>query len=135
VVLARELPHGAHQEEPRCLLVGHVPFEQLFPRVAAVVHHGGAGTVAAAARAGVPQVVVPQMADQTNWRAQVVGLGLGPRGPAFKRMSERALGTAVSECLSNPRYAARAREVAAALAGTDGVALTVRLIEKDHARR
>jgi UDP:flavonoid glycosyltransferase YjiC (YdhE family) len=54
-----------HEDEPRCFLVGSVPFEQLFPRGAAVVHHGGAGTVAAAVRAGIPQVVVPQMADRS----------------------------------------------------------------------
>jgi vancomycin aglycone glucosyltransferase len=134
VVLARDLPPGVLAEEPRCFVTGNVPHERLFPRVAAVVHHGGAGTVAAAARAGVPQVVVPLMNDQPHWRSQVVALGLGPGGPGFKRMTERNLGQAVAACLSEPAYARRAREVAAAIACTDGVALTVALIERDHDR-
>ena len=134
VVLARDLPPGALAEEPRCFVTGDVPHGQLFPRVAAVVHHGGAGTVAVAARAGVPQVVVPLTNDQPQWRAQVVALGLGPGGPAFKRMTERNLGQAVAACLSDPAYARRAREIAAAVACTDGVALTVALIERDHGR-
>ena len=132
VVLARDLPPGALAEESRCFVTGDVLHEQLFPRVTAVVHHGGAGTVAAAARAGVPQVVVPLMSDQPQWRAQVVALGLGPGGPGYRRMTARKLGQAVSACLSDPAYARRAREVAAAVACTDGVALTVALIERDH---
>ena len=134
VVLARDLPPGALAEEPRCFVTGNVPHERLFARVAAVVHHGGAGTVAAAARAGVPQIVVPLMSDQPHWRSQVVALGLGPGGPGFKRLTAGNLGRAVAACLSDPAYARRAREVAAAIAGTDGVALTVALIERDHGR-
>jgi vancomycin aglycone glucosyltransferase len=49
----------------------------LFPRVAAVVHHGGAGTTTAAALAGVPQVVVPNHYDQPYWARQVERLGIG----------------------------------------------------------
>ncbi len=64
-----------------CLFVGDEPHAMLFPRVAAVIHHGGAGTVATAARAGVPQIVLPQAADQFLWRSQVVKLGLGGQRP------------------------------------------------------
>ena len=52
----------------------------VFSRVAAVVHHGGAGTTTAAARAGVPQVVLPHILDQYYWAHRVQQLGLGPRG-------------------------------------------------------
>ena len=49
--------------------------------MAAVIHHSGAGTVATAARAGVPQMVLPQGADQVRWRSEIVKLGLGPTAP------------------------------------------------------
>jgi vancomycin aglycone glucosyltransferase len=49
------------------LVIGSVSHRPLFPRVAAVVHHGGAGTTAAATRAGRPQVVVPHLFDQFLW--------------------------------------------------------------------
>ena len=50
-----------------CLIVDEVDHALLFPRVAAVVHHGGSGTTATAARAGVPQVIVPHILDQFYW--------------------------------------------------------------------
>jgi vancomycin aglycone glucosyltransferase len=60
-----------------CFIVDEVNQQALFPRVAAVVHHGGAGTTTVAARAGSPQVVVPQIADQPYWASRVWDLGIG----------------------------------------------------------
>lgn len=60
-----------------CLAIGEVNQQALFPRVAAVVHHGGAGTTHAAARAGAPQVVIPQHYDQHYWAQRVHELGIG----------------------------------------------------------
>jgi len=60
-----------------CFIVGEVNQQALFPRVAAVIHHGGAGTTMAAARAGSPQVVVPQIMDQPYWASRVWDLGIG----------------------------------------------------------
>ncbi len=112
-----------------CLFVDDVPHALLFPRVAAVVHHGGSGTVATAARAGVPQIVLPYMSDQFLWRSQVVKLGLGPRTGLLRMLSARSLSKAVLECLGNERYRRKAEEIATAIRGTDGVDLTVRAVE------
>jgi vancomycin aglycone glucosyltransferase len=112
-----------------CLLVDDVPHALLFPRVAAVVHHGGSGTVATAARAGVPQVVFPYMSDQFAWRSQILKLGLGPNGGLLRMLSARSLSKAVLECLGNERYGRKAEEIATAIRATDGVALTVRAVE------
>ncbi len=60
-----------------CLAIDEVNHQRLFPRVAAVVHHGGAGTTMTAARAGVPQVVLPQHYDQHYWARRVRELGIG----------------------------------------------------------
>ena len=64
-------------DAPDCIAIGEVNQQALFPRVAAVVHHGGAGTTTAAARAGVPQVVIPQHYDQHYWALRVRHLGIG----------------------------------------------------------
>jgi vancomycin aglycone glucosyltransferase len=112
-----------------CLFVDDVPHPPLFPRVAAVVHHGGAGTVATAARAGVPQIVLPYMSDQFMWRSQVVRLGLGPKAGMVRRVTAPSLSRSVVECLGNPRYQKRAEEIATAVRATDGVLLTVRAVE------
>ncbi|MFE3055854.1 glycosyltransferase [Nocardia sp. NPDC059239] len=58
------------------MFVGRLPHEWLFPRTAAVVHHGGAGTTGTGLRAGVPNVVCPFHMDQPFWGARVVALGV-----------------------------------------------------------
>jgi vancomycin aglycone glucosyltransferase len=109
-----------------CLFVDEEPHGVLFPRVRAVIHHGGAGTVATAARAGVPQIVLPQAADQFLWRGQVVRLGLGPRAPMLRFASAASLARAITAALIDPAYRQTAQDVAARLqAAPDGVATTV----------
>lgn len=70
---------GANSLPSDCLAIGPVSHTRLFPRVAAIVHHGGAGTTAAAARSGKPQLVVPHLADQFHYGALVHALGVGPK--------------------------------------------------------
>ena len=91
-----------------------------------MIHHGGAGTVATAARAGVPQIVLPQAADQFLWRNQVVALGLGPRASMLRRTSAEALARAITAATSEPAYRHTAATIAATLqAAPDGVAASV----------
>lgn len=60
-----------------CFVVGEVNQQALFTKVSAIIHHGGAGTTTTAARAGTPQVIVPQAADQPYWAGRVADLGIG----------------------------------------------------------
>jgi vancomycin aglycone glucosyltransferase len=64
-------------DQDDCFTIDEVNQQALFPRTAAVVHHGGAGTTMTATRAGTPQVVVPQLADQPYWAGRVAELGIG----------------------------------------------------------
>ncbi|MEV0075484.1 glycosyltransferase [Nocardia neocaledoniensis] len=105
-------------DQPDCLAIGEVSHQALLPRVAAVIHHGGAGTTTAAARAGVPQVVVPQMFDQFSFARRVRELGLGETAV---RVSE--LGTALARALT-PATAATAHAVATRI-GTDGADVAI----------
>jgi vancomycin aglycone glucosyltransferase len=95
-----------------CFAIADVNQQTRFPRVAAVVHPGGAGTTTTAARAGAPQVVVPQMADQPYWASRVADLGIGVahEGPT---PSTESLSAALDTVLS-----AEARDRATAMAGT-----------------
>ncbi|MFF4104744.1 glycosyltransferase [Streptomyces sp. NPDC001903] len=108
-----------------CFAVGEVNHHALFPRVAAVVHHGGAGTTTTAARAGVPQVVVAQMADQPYWAGRVADLGIGAAHdgptPTFESLSA-ALKAALA-----PETRARASAVAGEIR-TDGAEVAARLL-------
>ncbi len=68
-------------------VTGAVPHDWLFPRMAAVVHHGGAGTTGAGLRAGVPSIIVPGANDQPFWGRRVEALGAGP-APIPRRTSD-----------------------------------------------
>ena len=94
-----------------CLAIGEVAHDQLFPRVAAVVHHGGAGTTTAAARAGKAQVVVPHLYDQYYWAHRVQTLGAGTSGPASDSLTVDRMVSALSECL-HPEVTTRAQGLA-----------------------
>ncbi|MGH3912782.1 MAG: glycosyltransferase [Pseudonocardiaceae bacterium] len=63
--------------KPDCLAIDEVNQQVLFPRVAAIVHHGGAGTTLTAAHAGIPQVVIPMFSDQFYWANRIRNLGIG----------------------------------------------------------
>ena len=108
-----------------CFLVGEINQQALFPRVAAVVHHGGAGTTTAAARAGVPQVVTPQDGDQPYWASRVAELGIGAdhAGPT---PTVRSLTDALRAALA-PETRTRATAVAGAIRG-DGATVAATLL-------
>lgn len=108
-----------------CFIVGEVNQQALFPQVAAVVHHGGAGTTTAAARAGSPQVVVPQIMDQTYWASRVWALGIGSAhdGPT---PTPESLSTALESAL-NPGTRVRALAVADTIHG-DGAMRAAKLL-------
>jgi vancomycin aglycone glucosyltransferase len=111
VILARGWAGlGLADSAPDCLAIDDVNHQALFPRVAAVVHHGGAGTTTAAARAGVPQVAVPMFGDQFYWGRRIRDLGIGSAVP-FVGLSADTLASALHEALGGA-VAARARSVA-----------------------
>jgi len=95
---------------PDCIAVGDVSHDVLFPRVAAVIHHGGAGTTAAAARAGVPQVITPMFSDQFYWAKRIVDLGVGAATP-HAAMTAQSLASAL-ETIGDQAVVGRARALA-----------------------
>lgn len=113
-----------------CVSVGDIAHEKLFPRVAAVVHHGGAGTTTAAARAGRVQVVVPRLYDQFYWSYRVEQLGVGVAVAGPEDLTVSAITTALRQCLSPS-----VTECALALAGRIDLQgpqrAAARLVERD----
>jgi sterol 3beta-glucosyltransferase len=104
------------------LVIEEAPHDWLLPRVAVAVHHGGVGTVAAALRAGLPQVVRPFMSDQPFWAARLHQLGVAPP-PLPRRLRPERLAAAITEAAG---LTAAARALAGKLATEDGVAAAVR---------
>ena len=78
-----------------------VPHDWLFPQMAAVVHHGGAGTTAAGLHAGVPNIIIPFTFDQPIWGEQVFELGVGPRPIPRQKLSVERLADAINQTISS----------------------------------
>lgn len=102
-----------------------LPHDWLFPRVAAVVHHGGAGTTGAALRAGVPAVVIPFTMDQPFWGARVAALGVGPPPIPRARLTQPLLAVALRHTVADVAMGERAAALGARIAAEDGVAAAV----------
>jgi UDP:flavonoid glycosyltransferase YjiC (YdhE family) len=105
-------PNGPPSNSPsdHVKLVGPLNYATVFPRCRAVVHHGGAGTTAACLRAGVPMVVLWDVADQPIWAAQVSRMRVG-RAQRLSSIDARSLVAHLRHVLA-PDYASRAREIA-----------------------
>jgi sterol 3beta-glucosyltransferase len=103
------------------LVIGEVPHDWLFPQVAAVVHHGGAGTTAAALRAGTPAVVVPFGVDQPFWGTRVVALGTGPRPIPQRTLTTERLTDALRIVTTDQTMRARAARLGHAIRSENGV--------------
>jgi vancomycin aglycone glucosyltransferase len=106
---------------------GPMPHAKLFPRLAAVVHHGGSGTTAQALRAGVPQVLVPHILDQFYYAHRLRKLGIAPAGIPARKLSARRLRDALEETLALPP--APRLEAAARLREGGGIARAVERVE------
>ena len=104
------------------------PHLKLFPRMAAVIHHGGAGTTASAAASGVPQIIVPHILDQYYWGHHVYRSRLGPKPIWRSRLRAKKLARRIEECLSNDCIRRNANAASEAIRGENSVSMIVREI-------
>jgi sterol 3beta-glucosyltransferase len=117
-------------EDDDVLQIGDVPHQWLFPRMAALVHHAGAGTTGAGLRAGVPAVTIPVLADQPFWADRVHRLGAGPAPIPFADLTAQRLAAAIREALEVPRHRARAQELSRLVNAEDGAGAVARRVEQ-----
>jgi sterol 3beta-glucosyltransferase len=110
------------------MVTAQVAHSWLFPRMSAVIHHGGAGTTAAAALAGRPQLIVPFAVDQPFWGRRIAALGLGPAPIPRKRLTTANLTDAILRMVTNTTMQTLAAELGARLRAEDGIATATRII-------
>lgn len=119
------------EELPETVLkIEQAPHGWLLPKVAAVVHHGGAGTTAAGLRAGKPSIIVPFFADQPFWGARVHALGAGPKPLSQKKLSADLLAAAMRAATTDQAMIETAAEIGRKIRAEDGVANAVALVER-----
>lgn len=98
------------------MVVDALDHSSLFPRMAVIVHHGGSGTTHSAARAGVPQLIVPHVLDQFYFARRVADLGVGASTPARGRLDIETLVASLRALIDNEFVAERARSLGHVLA-------------------
>ena len=123
---ARQVPPGLLPEG--MIAVEYAPHSELFPRSAAIVHHGGVGTTGEAMLAGRPMLVVPDQFDRPDNAARVVSLGVG-RQVSRDRYSAAVLAAELKQLLLDPVYEERAASVGHLLRAEDGVGVASDAIE------
>jgi UDP:flavonoid glycosyltransferase YjiC (YdhE family) len=115
-------------------MVASIPHAWLFPRMAAVVHHGGAGTTAAGLRAGVPSLVIPVFGDQPFWGRRVAELGVGPAPIPRKKLTVERLATAIETALADEGMIRRAAELGGQIQAEDGLARAAEIVAASERR-
>jgi sterol 3beta-glucosyltransferase len=128
-LLATDLVDLSQSDLPENVLsVGFVPHDWLFPQVAAVVHHGGAGTTAAGLKAGKPSIIVPSFLDQPFWGRRIAQLGIGPQPIPRNKLSADRLAAAIMSAVSDQEMRERAAAIGTRIREEDGVANAVEVI-------
>lgn len=111
------------------LIIPGAPHDWLFPQMAAVVHHGGAGTTAAGLRAGIPSVIVPHFADQFFWAERVRDLGVGPDPIPRRKLTPENLAYALRLAQDHAPLRQRAADLGVRIRAEDGVGTAVAIID------
>jgi sterol 3beta-glucosyltransferase len=102
-------------------IVDSIPHSWLFPRVSAVVHHGGASTTAAGLKAGVPSIIIPFFGDQPFWGQRVADLGVGSKPIPRKQLTAERLAVAIQEAITNENMRQRAVQLGRNIQSENGV--------------
>ena len=111
-------------------IIDSIPHSWLFPRVSAVVHHGGASTTAASLRAGVPSVVIPFFGDQPFWGQRVADLGVGSKPIPRKKLTAERLANAIQEVVTNADMRQRAAKLGKQIRTENGIESAVTIFNQ-----
>ncbi|MEO8394257.1 MAG: glycosyltransferase [Chloroflexota bacterium] len=111
-------------------MIDQAPHDWLFPRMKAVVHHGGAGTTAAGLRAGKPMIICPFFGDQPFWGQRIYELGLGAQPIPQKKLTAETLASALQTVVADRDMAQRAAALSEKICAEDGITRAVEIIER-----
>lgn len=109
--------------------ISSCPFNWLFPRMKAIVHHGGSGTAAYAFYAGKPQIVIPYFSDQPFWGRMVYQHGVGPKSLSSKELSSEILAEAIHQTVNNHEMQHNATKLGEQIRTENGVDKAVELLK------
>jgi UDP:flavonoid glycosyltransferase YjiC (YdhE family) len=127
--------NGARTASDDVIMVGNVDYEWLMPKLSAVVHHGGAGTAAAALRCGIPSISVPIAFDNMFWARRLTDIGVSPGFVPVKYVDAGRLGNLIGRAVWDPALRHRAAEIADLIGKEDGAGRVLHDIDQIVHRR
>jgi UDP:flavonoid glycosyltransferase YjiC (YdhE family) len=116
-------------------MIDSIPHSWLFPRVSAVVHHGGASTTAAGLNAGVPSVIIPFFGDQPFWGQRIADLGVGSKPIPRKKLTAERLANAIQEVVTNEDMRQCAAKLGKQIQTENGIGSAVEIINQLEKRK
>jgi UDP:flavonoid glycosyltransferase YjiC (YdhE family) len=125
-----ETRRGNQRLTDNIFVIDNAPHDWLFPQMAAVAHHGGAGTTAAGLRAGLPSVIVPFSGDQPFWGRRVTKLGVGPVAVPYKNLSVSSLATAIQTVTANQTMRQQAATLGQRIQNEEGVLCAIEAFKR-----
>lgn len=129
VIAAPAALHPLLSAGGRIFPIEAAPHDWLFARVAAAVHHGGAGTTGYSLRAGLPTLVIPHATDQFFWGGRIAALGAGPPPLALPALTADRLAGALRRLIDDADLRASAQRLGRLIQAEDGVSLAARIID------
>jgi UDP:flavonoid glycosyltransferase YjiC (YdhE family) len=116
-------------------MIDSIPHSWLFPRMSAVIHHGGASTTAAGLQAGIPSVIIPFFGDQPFWGRRVAELGVGAKPIPRKRLTAERLANAIQEVITNVNMRQRAAKLGNQIQAENGIESAVEILNDLEKRK
>jgi sterol 3beta-glucosyltransferase len=105
------------------------PHAWLFPKMKALVHHGGAGTTATSLRAGVPTFIIPHLGDQTYWGLRMPQLRVGPKPVPRPKLTSEKLADGIRQMVNDTTMQSTADKLGQAIRQENGVQKTVKAVK------
>ncbi len=121
---------GVQEVPENVFVLNEAPHGWLFPRMSAVVHHGGAGTTAEGLRAGLPAVIVPFIVDQLFWGKRIEALGVGQEPIQARKLTANRLAGAIQRATGDPAMRQRAASAGQVIRAEDGLERAVQIIRQ-----
>ncbi|HLF88861.1 MAG TPA: glycosyltransferase [Anaerolineales bacterium] len=114
---------------PEIFPITYAPYGWLFPKMAAIVHHGGSGTTGLGFWSGVPSLIVPFVFDQFYWGARTAEMGVGPKPIPFNKLTPERLAASIQTAVTDSEMRRRATDLGQKLRAENGIQRAVEIIQ------